>query len=154
MKGMENKEKTLLLLQEVASGILSGSQQHFIHATINTQRGYVKLGSRMMDEYNEEMSVVAKIINRILELGGTLEFKYVDYPVCSEVERQLREECKQQFDGLDELERSIEEAKPDIVTRDLLKDYMQEETYHASWLRRQVELIESIGIQNYLAKQL
>lgn len=151
---MGDKEKVLKLLQEVISGVLNGAQQHFIHATINIQKGYVKLGNRMMDEYNEEMAAAAKIIDRILELGGIPEFKITPYPVYPEVESQLKNECRQQFEGLEELEQSICVAEPDIVTNDLLKDYMKEEAAHATWLKRQVELIGLIGIQNYLTKQL
>ncbi|HML65173.1 MAG TPA: ferritin-like domain-containing protein [Dysgonomonas sp.] len=151
---MENKEKTLQLLEEVASGILGGAQQHFIHATINIQKGYVKLGNRMMDEYNEEMVNVAKIINRIIELGGTPDFEITPYPVYPEVENQLRNECQQQYEGLKELEQSLRAAEPDIVTKDFFTDYMIEETAHAIWLKQQVDFIESIGIQNYLAKQI
>lgn len=152
---MEDKEKIVQLLQEVASRVLSGVQQHFIHATMNIQKGYVKLGNHMMDEYNEEMAAVAKIIHRILELGGIPEFKVADpYLVYPEVESQLKNECRQQFEGLEGLEQMIHATELDIVTKDFLKDYMKEETAHATWLKQQVELIGSIGIQNYLAKQL
>ena len=151
---MGDNEKILQLLQEITSGILSGSQQHFIHATINIQKGYVKLGNRMMDEYNEEMAFAAKIIDRILYLGGVPEFKSTSYPVYPEVESQLKNECRQQFEGLEELEKSIYITEPDIVTNDRLRDYMKEEAAHATWLKQQVDLIESIGIQNYLTKQL
>lgn len=151
---MEDKEKIVQLLQEVASGVLSGVQQHFIHATMNIQKGYVKLGNHMMDEYNEEMAAVAKIIHRILELGGIPEFKVTPYLVYPEVESQLKNECRQQFEGLEELEQMIHTVELDIVTKELLKDYMKEETAHATWLKQQVELIGALGIQNYLAKQL
>lgn len=129
---MGDKEKILQLLQEVASGILSGAQQHFIHATINIQKGYVKLGNHMMDEYNEEMAAVAKIINRILELGGVPEFKLAPYLVYPEIESQLKNECRQQYDGLEELEQSIRATEPDIVTKEFFTDYMKEEVAHAT----------------------
>jgi bacterioferritin len=110
----------------------------------------------MMDEYNEEMANVAKIINRILELGGTpTTLKAASYPaIYTEAESQLRNECQEQFEGLEQLEQMIQATELDIVTKDFFVDYMKEETAHATWLKQQVDLIESIGLQNYLAKQL
>lgn len=151
---MKNKEKTLELLQSVASAVMGGSQQHFIHATINNQKGYTKLGNRMMEEFSEEVASVGKMINRISELGGVIKHEIVKYDVYEDVEAQLRNENKQQIEGLRELEEMLSVIELDIVTKDLFVDYMKEETAHGTWLKQQVDLIDAIGIQNYLAKKI
>lgn len=42
----------------------------------------------------------------------------------------------------------------DIATYDILKEYYLDEEEDLYWSQQQVELIERIGLQNYLAKQL
>ena len=148
------KTKTIDFLQWMGGALISGAQQHFIHAQINLQKGYTKLGNRMLEEYKEETENVTKIINRLLELGAVPQFKFEEIEIYPEVEDQLRYECKQQVESLVTLEKMITEADLDLVTDDYFIQYLKEETDHATWLKQQVGLIEAIGLQNYLAKQL
>ena len=45
-------------------------------------------------------------------------------------------------------------AKEDYSSYDVLKDYMQDEDEDANWMKGQLELIECIGVQNWLIQQL
>ena len=45
-------------------------------------------------------------------------------------------------------------AESDNGTRELLEQLLVGEETHADWLQTQLELIERIGVQNYLASQL
>ena len=46
------------------------------------------------------------------------------------------------------------ETVKDYVSRDLLKNILESEEEHVDWLETQLKLIESIGIENYLQKQI
>lgn len=151
---MENNQKNIQILQEIAGGLSAGALQHFSHANINIQRGFNKLGNRMLEEYREEMETVGKIINRILELGGTPNFIIEQFETYTDVETQLNKELKEQKEGLKTIERIIEENDWDKVTEDFLTQYLIEENEHLAWLQQQVNLIQSVGIQNYLTKQI
>lgn len=45
---MKEQNKIISYLQEILSGIIAGAQHHFIHATINKQRWFHKLGDRII----------------------------------------------------------------------------------------------------------
>lgn len=154
METMNKNENAVALLQGILSGVLGGAQMHYIHAKINEQNGYVKLAARMLEEYEEEMASVATIIGHIRRLGGEPRHEVELMPVYSSVEEQIRKECEMQVAGVAALEVAIKQSEADIVTENYLMDYLEEETDHANWLRQQVQLIDGIGIQNYLAKQI
>jgi bacterioferritin len=42
----------------------------------------------------------------------------------------------------------------DFISRELFEDILESEEEHIDWLETQLELIEKIGIQNYLQSQM
>ena len=42
----------------------------------------------------------------------------------------------------------------DYVSRELLEDILESEEDHIDWLETQLGLIEEVGLQNYLQKQM
>lgn len=127
---------------------------HYVHAQINKQRGFGKLASRMLEEYEEEMGSVAEIINHLRRLGGSIEVKPEAVTIYPDVEEQIRREYELQHQGVAELEATIKSAELDMGTDNYLQSYLDDETKHEAWLKQQVELIELLGIANYLAKQI
>ena len=151
---MKNREQIIGYLQETLSGVIAGAQQHFMHATINKHNGYNKLGDRMMEENTEEMDGARKFINRIIELGGVPNVQPEKWPVLMNIEEQLKVEFEEQEMALSALNGIIKAIEDDDVTKQLFQKYLMEETDHKHWLKQQLDLIESIGLQNYLASQI
>ncbi len=108
----------------------------------------------MLEEYEEEMGSVAEIINHLRRLGGSIEVKPEAVTIYPDVEEQIRREYELQHQGVAELEAAIKSADLDMVTDNYLQSYLDDETEHEAWLKQQVELIELLGISNYLAKQI
>ena len=46
------------------------------------------------------------------------------------------------------------ESVRDYVSREIFEDILESEEEHLDWLETQLELIEKIGVQNYLQSQL
>ncbi|MGR8951628.1 MAG: ferritin-like domain-containing protein, partial [Gammaproteobacteria bacterium] len=46
------------------------------------------------------------------------------------------------------------ESVQDYVSREIFEDILESEEEHLDWLETQLELIEKIGVQNYLQSQL
>lgn len=48
----------------------------------------------------------------------------------------------------------LNDARDDLTTFDLLKDYYKDEEEDMYWGEQQLEVIETIGLQNWLIKQV
>lgn len=151
---MKNKKQTIEYLQQTLSGVISGSQQHFIHGTINKSRGFNKLADRMIKESQEEMNGGSKFINRIIELGSVPDVQPEKWPILTDIHEQLKVEYQEQEMALTKLNDIIKSINDDEVTKNLFQEYLFEETNHTRWLKQQLDLIKGIGLQNYLASQV
>ncbi len=151
---MATKEKTIKVLQALISELMSGKQQHYMHAVINKKKGFVKLADRMLQEHTEETEATARFVNRLLELGGTPDLKAYDMEVFTNVEEQLKKELEEQKEAMEALNKMFNEIQGDTITEQLLYGYIAEENEHLSWLQQQVDLMDTIGLQNYLSTQI
>lgn len=151
---MKNKETTINFLQEVLSGIMAGVQQHYVHATINKQSGFNKLGDRMLEESSKELNEAGIFVNRIIELGGVPTVKPQEVLILMNIEEQFKTELKEQVFALDALEKIIATIDNDDVTKRIFQDYLADEAEHTTWLKQQIKLIDSVGLKNYLATQI
>lgn len=151
---MKIQQESIQILQKILEGTMNGSHQHFIHATINRQKGFIKIADKMTEEYNEEVADAGRIINRILELGGTPILEPAKLEIYLDVQSQLIQECREQFEGLEELQNMYDSIANDVPTRTLLQEYIINETEHAAWLKQQVALMDAVGVQNFLAAQI
>jgi bacterioferritin len=96
------------------------------------------------------------VVERIIELCG--EVKLVNsekrLPVFQDIEEQLCHEHTAQQGAIEILDETIRNIYIDIVTEQFLIGYLKDETNHTNWLKQQIDLIKSIGIQNYLSAQV
>lgn len=151
---MQTNESTIKLLQQLLSAVLAGAQMHYLHAQINRQQGFTKLADRMLEEYQEEMASVADFLQHIDRLGGSVEVTPESFTIYHDVHQQLLAEYTAQHEGVQGLERLIASSELDLVTDNFLQAYLDDEVEHEAWLKKQVGLIEQIGIANYLATQI
>ena len=142
-------------LQTIVTALSQQADGHVIEARIFGSLGFKKLEDKYMEHAVEERGWVDKCINRILDLGGDvkLEAKQAG-PVHKDPIEWIKYDLQVSIDGLKWLKGLIEAAKDDLTTYDLLKEYYQDEEEDMYWGQQQLELIEMIGKQNWLAKQL
>ena len=101
------------------------------------------------------MGWVEKFTERILDLGGEVKFegmKSRDF-ICDPVE-YVKADLAIQEPGVELLMKCMEGVKDDPTTYDLLKAYLKDEEEDLYWSQEQLDLIEKIGVQNWLVKQL
>ncbi|EIE01366.1 bacterioferritin [Leptospira licerasiae] len=154
---MKGNQEVLEILAEVLSAELTAINQYFIHAKLNKNWGYEKLASYMKKESIEEMNHADQVIERILFLDGVPDLqRYMKINVGKDIESILKNDLDVEYNAVERLNRGIEIStkNKDNGTRELLEKILVSEEEHIDWLEAQLEIIKTIGVQNYLAQQI
>ena len=150
-----NKQEMIKQLQYLVDALNAGAFNHEIHAHIFGSQGFNKLAEKYQEHAKEERDFAAKFINRIIDLGGKVEQNAAEsMPVCEEFKDYLAAEIKSQSEGVAMLADCVKPENFDIASYELLKEYYLDEEEDLYWMEQQCELIERIGYQNYLVKQM
>ena len=89
-----------------------------------------------------------------MDLGGTLVQEAMPaQELYEDVEEFLKADLQVSIDGIKVIVELMESGIFDITTYDLMKEYLKDEEEDMYWSEGQLELIEKIGIQNYLNNQ-
>lgn len=154
---MKGSNEVIQVLQDVLSAELTAVNQYFIHARMNENWGYKKLAAYIRKESIEEMMHAQQVIDRILYFDGAPNMsKYMKINVGKDVPEQFRNDLAVEYQAVPRLNKGIEVARAigDNGTRALLESILKEEEEHVDWLEAQLGLIEEIGVENYLARQI
>jgi len=144
-------------LNEILTGELTAVNQYFLHAKMCGDWGYGALHDYVRAESIDEMRHAEWLIERILYLNGVPNVQRLSKVTIGEnVEEQLRLDLQVEYAAVPRLKRAIElvSEKDDHGTRVLLEKILVSEEEHIDWLEQQLTLIEQVGLQNYLARQL
>ena len=142
------------LLKGFAKGWFGNSQQHSIHAQILKQRGFGKLGDKIMEESNEEWEEAKKVNERLLQLGEMPEVEIEKYPIITDVKEMLEYDCKDSSEALPMMSKCLSMFEDDYVTRDMIQKFIVDEQEHYGWVKKHLSIIKEIGYENYLTWQL
>ena len=152
---MANKEEIIQSLQYFVNGLSILAMNHEIHGKVFNSQGFAKLREKYIDHVTEERGWVGKFIDRILDLGGCVKQENVpEYPVIYDIYEFLKKDLEISLKGLEILNKYIDRTVLDHGTFDLLKDYYIDEEGDKAWTEQQLELIDRLGIKNYLLGQL
>ena len=97
-----------------------------------------------------------KLADRILFLEGLPNFQALGkLRIGESVEEILKSDLALEHDAVPLLRDAIAhcEAARDYVSRELFEDILESEEEHIDFLERQFDLIERMGIQNYVQMQ-
>ena len=142
------------LLKEFAKGWFGNSQQHSIHAQLLNQRGFKKLGAKIMAESDEEWEEAKKVNARLIELGETPVVAIQEYPVITDIKEMLEYDCKDSAEALPMMSKSLALFDDDYVSKNMIQQFIVDEQEHYNWVREHLNLIKEIGMENYLIEQL
>ena len=154
---MQGDAEIIEALNEILTAELTAINQYFIHAKMRENWGFPRLAAVARKESIEEMEDADKIIERILYLDGVPNLqRYNPVMVGENVPEQLRLELDTEKAAIDRYNRAVAlcVAKGDNGSRELMEHRLVDEEAHADWLEAQLHLIDTIGVENYLAQQL
>ena len=142
------------LLKSFAKGWFGNSQQHSIHAQMLKQRGFNKLGDKIMAESDEEWEEAKKVNARLIELGETPAVEIENYPVITDIKEMLEYDCKDSESALPEMSKALSLFENDYVSKNMIQQFIVDEQEHYNWVKQHLNLIKEIGYENYLIEQL
>lgn len=155
---MKGKAKVLEHLQSLLAHELTSIDQYFIHSRMYEDWGFSKLHERIAHETEEEMQHADALIKRMLFLEATPDLSQRDgLNVGSDVPAMLKNDLDLEYAVAEALKEAIAgcEAESDYQTREILEKLLADtEEDHAYWLEQQIELIDKLGLQNYLQSQM
>ncbi|MBQ8954783.1 MAG: bacterioferritin (cytochrome b1) [Clostridia bacterium] len=152
---MANNEKIIEGLQFIVTNLAQQAEGHLIQSRIFASEGFTKLAEKYAEHVSEERGYVEQCINRIIDLGGEVKLEAkAAAPVCKNPVDWIKYDLQVSIDGLNWLKGLVEESREDYTTFDILKKYYQDEEEDMYWGQAQLDLIECIGLQNWLIKQL
>lgn len=152
---MADNKKIIEGLQVIVTDLAQQADGHAIQSKIFAAQGFSKLGEKYAEHATEERGYVDKCIDRILDLGGEAKNEAKkEAPVYTDVIEWIKYDLQVSKDGLAWLKDLTEEARDDYTTYDILKEYYQDEEEDMYWAEQQLELIEKIGLQNWLNHQI
>ena len=154
---MKGKPEIIEALNGALTIELTAINQYFCQAKMCKNWGFLELGAKHYSESMGEMKHADMLIDRILFLEGTPEIaRYDVIRVGADVKEQFENDLKLEMGGVQFYNQLIEIAVrlKDNGTRDLVAPILAESEEHVDWLETQLQLIASVGIQNYLQIQI
>lgn len=154
---MQGDAEIIEVLNEILTAELTAINQYFVHAKMRENWGFPRLAAVARRESIEEMEDADKLIERILYLDGVPNLQRYDPVLVGEtVPEQLRLELATETAAIERYNRAIAlaVAKGDNGTRELLEGRLVDEESHADWLESQLHVIETIGVEQYLAQHI
>lgn len=135
---------------------LTAINQYMVHAEMCANWGYKKLHEAVEKRAITEMKHAEKLIERILFLEGTpIVSKLLTIHIGGDVGTQFRNDLQAELDAVRAYNEDIQFAAQsgDYGTEQLLKSILEDEESHVDWLETQLEQIQQLGLQIYLAEQ-
>jgi len=150
---MQGDPKVIQNLNLILRNELTAINQYFLHARMLRHWGVTKLGDHEYHESIDEMRHADMLIDRILFLGGLPNLQDLDKLLIGENVKEILEcDLKLEQKGMGDLRDGIvlAESVRDFVSRELLKDILKSEEEHVDFIETQLDMIDLMGIQNYI----
>lgn len=152
---MADKTAEIQTLQLVVTGLSGQSFAHRIQGLVFGSKGLAALADKYAAHAEEEMGWVEKFANRILDLGGKVKIGATpEIQVYEDIVEYLKHEKQVSEDGIAQVTELMPTLATDFVAYEDMKAYLIDEDADLQETNQSLELIELIGLQNWLAQKL
>jgi bacterioferritin len=154
---MQGSKRVIEALNAGLTIELTAINQYFCQSRMCKNWGLNRLAAHHYEESIDEMKHAQLLIDRIIFLEGVPEIaRYDVIRVGGDVQEQLQNDL--------ELEKRASQTYNDAVllcnqdkdaaSREIMEQIIRESEDSIDWLEAQLDLIDKIGIQNYLQSQI
>jgi len=153
---MKGDDKVIQLLNETLKNELTAINQYWLHYRMLDNWGVKRLAEYERHESIDEMKHADRLSDRILFLEGLPNFQMLGRLRIGEtVEEILKADLDLEREAVEQLKGAVAHAESvrDYVSRDLFASILESEESHIDFLETQFELIERMGLQNYVQLQ-
>ena len=154
---MKGDPKAIECLQAQLKNELTAINQYFLHYRMLKHWGFDKLAKKEYDESIGEMKHADLLMDRIFMLDGLPNLQDLGKLLVGEdVPEILACDLKMERAAQATIKNNIAhcESVRDYVSRDLLQHILDDTEEHIDFLETQLELVEKVGLPNYLQSQM
>jgi len=136
---------------------LTAINQYFVQAKMCQNWGLMRLAKHHYAESIDEMKHAELLIDRIIFLDGVPEIaRYDVIRVGETVQEQLQNALNLELNASKTYNAGADIAREDkdSASREIMEQIVRESEESIDWLEAQLDLIQKIGIENYMLSQI
>ncbi len=150
---MKGDPKVIQYLNQIIKNELTAINQYFLHSKMLKNWGINKLAEKEKQESIDEMKHTEMLIERILFLEGLPNLQDLGKLKIGENIKEILEcDLDLEYESIPLLKETIAycESIKDYVSRDLVQKILDSEEEHIDFLETNLQLIEKLGISNFI----
>ena len=154
---MKGDAQVISHLQAQLKNELTAINQYFLHYRMYKHWGLDKLAKKEYEESIGEMKHADKLMDRIFMLDGLPNLQDLGKLMIGEnVPEAMGCDLKAEVGAQETIKAGIAQCElvRDYVSRDLLQGILDDTEEHIDFLETQIDLVERVGLQNYLQSQM
>ena len=154
---MKSDPQVIVHLNAQLKNELTATNQYFLHYRMLKHWGLDKLAKKEYEESIGEMKHADRLMERVFTLDGLPNLQDLAKLLVGEtVPELLACDLKSEYGAQATIKAGIAHCEKvgDYVSRDLLQKILNDTEEHIDFLETQIDLVEKVGLPNYLQSQM